>query len=211
MTGKERLVLGDIHGFVHVYEKNEGSYQEIWISEYFEGPIGGIFVTDINNDELEELVVYTEDGRFHFLDIEDYNTIWSNPPNEYESITSMCIYNVDDDAQDELIFVADGRLIIYDGRDQFEEWRSEQDNFQSTDILIGDVDGDGADEIILNDGYIFDARYRDMEWQSSEFFGERMGLLDIDGDGILEVIGEFNDRFLRVFDIDLRRMKPPRR
>jgi len=34
-----------------------------------------------------------------------------------------------------------------------------------------------------------------------------MGLLDIDDDTIPEVIGEFQGRFLRVFDIDLRRMK----
>lgn len=211
VTGKERLILGDIHGFLHVYEKRQGSYQEIWISEYFEGPISGIFVTDINNDELEELVVYTEDGRFYFLDIEDYNTIWSNPPNEYEHISSMYVYNVDDDAQEELIFVADGRLIIFDGQDRFEEWRSDEESLQATYILVGDVDGDGADEIILNDGYIYDARYRDLEWQSSQSFGQRMGLLDVDGDGILEVIGEFADRFLRIFDIDLRRMKSPRR
>ena len=211
VTGVERLIIGDIHGFLHVYEKREQSYQEIWISEYFEGPIGGIFITDINHDGLEEIVVYTESGRLHFLDIEDYKTIWSNPPNEYKHISAMCVYNVDDDAQDELIFVADGRLIIYDGRDQFEEWRSDEESIQATYILVGDVDGDGADEIILNDGYVYDARYRDLEWQSSQSFGQRMGLLDIDGDGILEVIGEFGDRFLRIFDIDLRRMKSPRR
>jgi hypothetical protein len=211
VTGKERLILGDIHGFVHVYEKRDGSYQEIWISEYFEGPVSGIFVTDINNDDLEEFVVYTEDGRFHFLDIEDYSTIWSNPPNEYEHISAMYVYNVDDDPQDELLFIADGRLIIFDGQDQFEEWRSDEETLQATYILVGDVDGDGADEIILNDGYIYDARYHDLEWQSSQSFGQRMGLLDVDGDGILEVVGEFGDRFLRIFDIDLRRMKSPRR
>ena len=211
VTGVERLIIGDIHGFLHVYEKREESYQEIWTSEYFEGPISGIFITDINHDELEEIVVYTEDGRIHFLDIEDYNTIWSNPPNAYAHISAMCVYNVDDDVQEELIFVADGRLIIFDGRDRFEEWRSDEETLQATYILVGDVDGDGADEIILNDGYVYDARYRDLEWQSSQSFGQRMGLLDIDGDGILEVIGEFGDRFPRIFDIDLRRMKSPRR
>ena len=211
VTGKERLILGDIHGFVHVYEKRGGSFQEIWISEYFEGPVSGIFVTDINNDGLEEFVIYTEDGRFHFLDIEDYSTIWSNPPNEYEHISAMYVYNVDDDAQEELIFIADGRLIIFDGQDQFEEWRSDEETLQATYILVGDVDGDGADEIILNDGYIYDALYHDLAWQSSQSFGQRMGLLDVDGDGILEVVGEFGDRFLRIFDIDLRRMKSPRR
>jgi hypothetical protein len=63
---------------------------------------------------------------------------------------------------------------------------------------------------VLNEGYIFDARYHDLEWQSPDSFGQRMGLLDIDDDGILEVIGEFRDRFIRIFDIDLRREKSPR-
>ena len=123
----------------------------------------------------------------------------------------MYVYTVDDDVQDELLFCADGRLIVYDGRDQFEEWRSDQDNLRATDILVGDVDGDGDEEIVLNDGFVFDARYRDLEWQSSQPFGARMAMLDVDGDGILEVVGEFGDRFLRIFDIDLRRMKAPTR
>jgi hypothetical protein len=122
-------------------------------------------------------------------------------------MTAMTLHNVDDDEQVELLFVADGRLHIYDGLDQFEEWRSDQDNITATEILVGDVDGDGAEEIVLNDGFVFDARYRDLEWQSPEPFGERMGLLDIDDDTIPEVIGEFQGRFLRVFDIDLRRLK----
>ena len=149
VSGENRLVLGDVHGFVHVYEISGESLQEIWISEYLEGPIGGIFITDINHDQLDEIVVYTDAGRLHFLDIEDYSTIWSNPPNEYERITAMYVYDVDDDVQDELLFCADGRLIVYDGRDQFEEWRSDQDNLRATDILVGDVDGDGDEEIVL--------------------------------------------------------------
>ena len=74
-------------------------------------------------------------------------------------------------------------------------------------ILIGDVDGDDEDEIVLNDGYVFDARFFDLEWKSPEPFGERMGLLDLDEDQIPEVIGEFQGRYLRIFDIDLRRAK----
>jgi hypothetical protein len=117
---------------------------------------------------------------------------------------------VDDDDQDELLICADGRLVAYDGRDQFEEWRSDQNNLEATDILVADVDGDGAEEIVLNDGFVFDARYRDLEWQSPESFGERLGALDVDDDGIVEIIGEYSGRFLRIYDIDLRRMKPAR-
>ena len=40
--------------------------------------------------------------------------------------------------------------------------------------------GTTEDEIVLNDGYVFDARFFDLEWKYSEPFGERMGLLDLD-------------------------------
>jgi len=122
-----RFALGDAHGFLHVFEQRGQSYDEIWVSEYLESPIAGLFLADVNLDDLQELVAYTEDGRIHFLDSASYRTIWSNPPDEYESMSAMILQNVDDDAQVELLFVADRRLHIYDGRDQFEEWRSDQE------------------------------------------------------------------------------------
>ena len=206
--GPNRMILGDNNGRIHIYEACDGgSYTEVWVSEYLEGSVSGIFVVDINDDELDEIVAYTDQGRIYYLDIMDYTLIWSNSPNEYRRITSLTIGDIDDDEQPELVFCADGRLIVYDGRDQYEQWRSDQTDLTAHQILIGDVDGDGDDEIVLNDGYIFDARFFDLEWQSPEPFGERMGLLDLDEDQILEVIGEFQGRYLRIFDIDLRREK----
>ena len=205
-----RLIMGDDHGFVHVYEQRGEAFAEVWTSEFLEGAISHLFLADINADSLEEIVVVIDQGRFYYLDTQAYNTLWSNPLSEYERISALLVHNIDEDAQPELILCADGHLIIYDGRDQFEEWRSEQDNLEASEILIADVDGDGGDEIVLNNGYVFDARFHDLEWQSPDPFGERMGLLDIDDDGILEVVGEFRQRFIRIFDIDLRREKSPR-
>ena len=208
--GVERFALGDIHGYVHVYEGRDGAYAEVWISDYLESAVSGLMLADVDLDGLREILAYTEGGRIHLLDLGDYHSLWSNPATDYESLSALAVHDVDDDEQPELLFVADGRLVIYDGRDRFEEWRSDQDNLTSTDVLVGDVDGDGADEIVLNDGFVFDARYRDLEWQSPESFGERIGLLDVDDDEIPEVVGEFGGRFLRIFDIDLRRMKSAR-
>jgi hypothetical protein len=209
--GLRRFALGDAHGFLHVFEERGQAYDEIWLSEYLESAVAGLFVDDVNLDGLMEIVVYTENGRIHFLDGANYRTLWSNQPEDYASMTAMLLSNVDDDDQVELIFVADGRLHIYDGRYQFEEWRSDQANITATKIVLGDVDGDGAEEIVLNDGFVFGARYHDLEWQSPESFGERIVLLDVDDDTIPEVIGEFQGRFLRIFDVDLRRMKASRR
>ncbi len=207
VDGVQRIVMGNANGMVHIYEGKEERFTEVWASDYLEGAIGGLFVVDVNDDELDEIVVFTDQGRIHYLDSVDYRIIWSNPPDEYARITCQTVHNIDEDPQPELVFCADGRLVVYDGRDQYEQWRSDQSDLTAREILIADVDGDGEEEIVLNDGYVFDARFFDLEWQSPESFGERMGLLDIDEDGIVELIGEFQGRYLRVFDIDLRREK----
>ena len=202
-----RMVIGDIRGFIRVFEQREDSFEEVWISEYMEGAISNIFVADVDLDESDELVVFTDSGRFHYLDLQTYQTTWSNPPSEYERITCALVVNLDEDEQPELLFCADGQLVIYDSRDQFEEWTSDQTDLDTTDLLVGDVDGDGANEIVLNNGFVYDAKYRDLEWESPEEFGDIMGLLDVDNDGILELIGEFAGRYIKIFDIDLRREK----
>ncbi|MCC7265582.1 MAG: hypothetical protein IT369_24000 [Candidatus Latescibacteria bacterium] len=210
--GMAHFALGDAHGFVHVYEEREvGRYAEVWVSEYLEGGIGGLVLADADGDGQQELIGYTEQGRIFYLDPQSYKTTWSNPPHEYLRLSAMLVRNIDEDPALELIFCADGRLVIHDGREHFEEWRSTQTDLSSAQIVVADVDGDGAEEIVLNDGYVFDARFHDLEWQSPEPFGDRMGVRDVDEDGILEVIGEFQGRFLRIFDIDLRREKSARR
>ena len=203
----ERIVFGDANGRVHILEGKNGQFEEVWLSEYLEGSICGLYAIDINDDDLIEIIVFTEKGRIYYVDEKDYRVIWSNPPGEYEHFNGHFIANIDDDMQPEIIICADGHLIIYDGRDQYEQWKSEQDNLAAKDILVADVDGDDNQEIVLSDGYIFDAHFFDLEWQSPEPFGDTIGLLDLDGDGITELIGEFQGRNLRVFDVDLRREK----
>ena len=202
-----RVVLGDTHGVLHVYRERHGALEEIWLSRYLEGAVSGLFVVDVNADGRQEIVVFTDRGRIHYFDAENYNLLWSNAPGEYERLTAQAVYNIDDDPQLELIFVANGRLIIYDGRDRFEKWRSDQDNLTTTAILVADIEGNGQHQIVLNDGYVFDARFRRLTWQHGESFGDRLGLLDIDDNGIMELIGEFRGRFIRAFDLNLRREK----
>ena len=56
-------------------------------------------------------------------------------------------------------------------------------------------------EIILNTGFIIDSRFYNIEFQTEDVFGDRILLMDINGDGIPEIIGEFVDYNLRIFDV----------
>ncbi|MEW6752438.1 MAG: hypothetical protein AB1505_15850 [Candidatus Latescibacterota bacterium] len=202
-----RLVMGDAQGLLHVLEERGPGFEEVWRSAYLEGAVSGVCVADVNVDDLLEIVVFTDRGRIHYFDAADYHVLWSSPPTAYARFSAHTVANVDDDPQPEFVLCTAGRLVVYDGHEHYEQWRSEEANLATTDILVANVDGDEDLEIVLNDGYVFSARFRNLEWQSPEPFGERLGVLDLDGDGVLEVVGEFNGRFLRVFDIDLRRQK----
>ena len=205
-SDKERIVYGDNRGIIHILKRQKRGYLEEWKSRELGGAIGEVFVEDMDLDGQLEIVVYTNTGRIYFWDPRTNRLIWQSIQTKFESITCMEIYNVDDDDQKEFIFIADSHLYIYDGKDHFEEWRSDEE-YTAEDMVIADFDADGQDEIVLNTGFVLDARFRDFEWRYREPFGDRLGMLDIDDDGILELIGESAGRFLRIFDLDLKREK----
>ncbi|MFH1007680.1 MAG: hypothetical protein V1800_09285 [Candidatus Latescibacterota bacterium] len=200
------IVYGDNRGFVRVLERKQGGYQEVWKSEPLGSGIGGVFVLDVNLDGQAEIVAYTSGGKILYFDARSHQIIWEIQRERFQAISVLILADVDRDVQMELIFCADDRLYVYDGKTQFEEWASEQD-LPAEQIVVGDVDGDGEDEIVLNTGVVLDALFFDIEWQSPERFGDRIALLDIDNDGIPEVIAEGGNRFLRIWDLDLRREK----
>lgn len=200
------IVYGDNQGFLRVLERKEGGYEEVWKSEPLGSAIGGVFVLDVNIDGREEIVTYTSGGKILYYDARSRRILWEIQRERFEAINAMTLADVDRDVQIELIFCADGRLYIYDGKTQFEEWASEQ-RLPADQIVVGDVDGDGDDEIVLNTGVVLDARFFDIEWQSPERFGDRIALSDIDEDGIPELIAESGGRFLKIWDLDLRRVK----
>ncbi len=61
------------------------------------GAVKYLSIVDINADEEEEIVVVTDQGHFHYLDKENYNTLWSNAVDEYERLTTLLIHNIDQD------------------------------------------------------------------------------------------------------------------
>lgn len=231
-----RIIYGDRLGLLHAVRFTKDRFQEEWVSAKLRGPISELFVVDVNDDRQVEIVAYTELGEIVIYSADKYKQLWKTTDDEFETIAAMVVVNVDDDPQLEMVFTAESvsdvasyrpgfsggtqedreleretqisRLYVYDCLNLFMEWSTEQ-GLSAQSIAVADLDDDGILEIALNTGFIVDAAFQRVEWRWPDGFGNRIGYADFDGDGIPELIGEYQSvtrprRTIRVFDVDLQ-------
>ena len=196
----DRFLYADIQTHVHVFQIKDGRLEVDWETTNLGGPVTSLFVKDVYADGNPKLVVATGNGRIMFYEMSNYDLEWENHQDRYESVEYMIAENLDDDPQDELVILADDLMTIYDALNKTIEWQS-QDEFSARQMITGNVDEDDQLEIILNTGMIVDSRFYNVEFEADKAFGERISLLDINGDGIPEIIGENLDFTLSVFDV----------
>lgn len=204
-TSGLKIVYGDDRGYLHLLKQSKSGFSPDWRSDNLGASLREVLVEDLNADQKPELISYTSAGKIFVFDTSSYVILWESG-NEYQKISSMEVANVDKDRQKELVFCADSHIYVRDGKTFFEQTESREE-FEAQDIAVGDVDGDGRKEIILNTGYVLDSMFCDLEWRYSDLFGDKIELLNIDEDMLPEVIGEFQGGFLKIFDLDIRREK----
>lgn len=214
------LVYGEELGYIRILRAdNEGNFRETWKSPPLNSPVRGIFVEDLEGDGETEIIAYTSDGNFFIYGYDSHDLKYRTPDGTYNNINCMLIANMDNSPELELFFIGIkpgdvqseggqpvGSLIQFDPISQFEEWIS-QEKYSATDMLIGNVDNDPDLEIILNTGEILDSKFKDLEWQSTITFGSRLYLIDLDDDGILELVTEYDQSYVRIIDVDQRQEK----
>ena len=207
----KRLVYGDRQGLLHVLEFTEGRSREVWVSQSLKSSVAEVFVADVNADGVQEIVAYSHWGDIVIYNADSYELIWRSKDDEYATISTMAIENLDGDPQLELIFLGEAedasgervsRLFVYDARHLAEERRGEQ-TLIGESIVVANLDEDAELEIAINTGVVIDARSLDFEWH----FGgcDRMGYVDVNYDGTPDLIGEYGslrpERHIRVISI----------
>jgi len=214
------IVYGEELGYLHILNADPaGNFREVWKSPPLNGAIRGVFVDDLDDDGKTEIVAYTSNGDFFIYGYDDHALKYKTPDGMYIHINCMVVANMDNSPELELLFVGvkpgdrqpdgsvpAGNLIQFDPLSHFEEWIS-QEKYIATDMIIGNVDNDQEYEIILNTGEILDYRFKSIKWKSADPFGNRLYLIDIDNDGVLELVTEYEQSYIRIFDIDQRREK----
>lgn len=183
------FVYGDPYGLIRHIVTVDGELHENWRS-FPLGTIREVLTADLDNDGHQEIVTYTADSRMYVWTMKDYELVFDSSVigEEFGVIQALTIADVDADDAKELILCADNRIVYYDGVEFFRE-REGRERIEATYMLVGDVDGDGSDELVTNDGHVIDTTTLIIEW-SAESFGYPIRLFDIDNDGVLEVVGE---------------------
>ncbi|MDD4858375.1 MAG: hypothetical protein PHD74_09765 [Candidatus Krumholzibacteria bacterium] len=198
------IIYADTYGRLHLLEATPRGWKLEWEVTNLGTKIRRFFIKDLDADGLLEIIIATVDGRILVYDMETYRTIWENLDDHFSSIEAIEVANVDDDPQLEFIYLADGYLYIIDGISMSKQWVSQR-SFKASEIIIGNVDKDPQAELILNTGVVIDSRFFNVEIEWDKSFGDRIALYDMNNDGIPEIVGEYSDYSLRIFDVYARR------
>ena len=213
--GRDEILYGDGQwGEIHVHDGASGS--PIWQVRNPEHGTTRIAVADVDGDGQLEVMWgagWTSTGPDHFY-VHEIPSL----AREFESIdvvgpfAAVAMGDVDDDGGEEIVAIssagdsgyADGVVHVFDAHTFALEWQSGTDLFGRFawtgihDVAIGDVDGDGATEIVvatdrLYDGRIFviDGKSHAVERQYGYDSGSPMQaveLVDLDADGDVEIL-----------------------
>ncbi len=200
------VVLGDRYGLVHLFHLTHDKSEQLWESKQLDGTVKEVKVADLDGDSYDDaFTASTSAGMFYVWDAVTFEPKFESLTSDFQEINTYTFGNVDDDPQTEIIINADKRLCYLDGLSFNREWTSLQE-YEATRMMCGDVDGDRRNEIILSTGQVVDSRSGEVEWED-EVFGSRIELVDIDGDGVPEVLTESDGIPMRIYDVDHHKEK----
>jgi hypothetical protein len=197
--GKLRFIYSDNLNHIHVHRLEDTYFELEWQLTNLGSRVTSMFVSELLGDGRPMLVISTFGGRILVYDMDGYDLVWENLQDPFEFVEYLVAANVDTDPQQELIFVAEEKLYIYDSLNHTFEWVS-QEPVKAQMIKLANMDNDPQLEIILNTGIIIDSKFYNVEFEWDRPFGARIELFDMNGDGIPEIWGEAPDFTLRVFD-----------
>lgn len=199
------LVLGDRFARLSVYRMSPGGERErVWFSRSLAGNVQEVVAADLDGDGTPDHLVCSTGRQLYAFDINNrFNLAYESLPTDFRAIGPFTVANVDSDPQLEIVLAADNLLFHLDGSSFRRQWSS-TDNFSPVRIRAADVDGDRRVEMVLSDGQVLDGVNGRLEWQAPAAFGTNFELLDVDGDGIPEIVGESGGQPLRIWDARVR-------
>jgi len=196
--GRTKLAFGTDTGHLHIMNLGVAGPEIEWQSPFLGSPVRGVLVRDFKGNGVTEILVYTVGGRMAIMEMRNYSVVRENAAFDTGQISCVVAEQLDDDPALELLVCGDDRFLVYDAATLFKEWEATE-SIPGEWLAIGDADGDGRPDIVLNSGYVLDAQFFRVKNRLGRL-GGRVELLDVDGDGVDEIIAERDDGSIAVYD-----------
>jgi len=213
--GREEIIFGSYEGYVVSVEYKNGEYSVDWTSSKFGTRAWGITVGQFDNDTSPEIIVGDGDGIVRSFDGKTKKIEWESVELVRDA-HGLLLHDVDGDGENELLvgtgFKTDqpwGQIFLFK-RNSTEHYDSfEPFDSRLRELHIADIDNDGDEELIVGSGVslgdvrgegylrIFDLKTKELEWKSPDLEGcvEGLRVVDLDGDGTLEIIASNGYRY----------------
>lgn len=198
------MMYADTYGKLHLLRATKGGWKLDWEVVSLGAKVRNFIFCDLDANGSGDIVVATVSGRILVYSAESYTVLWENLEDRFTEITAFEVANIDSDPQLEMVFLADGYLYIFDGANKSRQWVSPR-TFEARELLLANIDKDPQLEIVLSSGIVIDSRFLNIEIEWEKPFGDRIAVFDMNSDGYPEIVGEFADYSLRIFDAYARR------
>ena len=183
-------VVSCSRGSAFVLSKSGAGLAPIWFSE----PRGcsGVAVGDTDGDSIPNLIVGGGTTNAGFVYVYDFRSPSAVPASVQlpgmVPVSDVAVGDVDHDGKLEIVAVTSEAAYVFDAKTLALEWTATGKGGRK--VLIGDLEGDGANEIVVNGdtGHVLDAASKVEKWGYPAGFGRSLDVADVDGDGKAEIV-----------------------
>lgn len=125
------------------------------------------------------------------------------------ALSRILLADADNDGRQELVLATNGAIVLLDPATLAQKSKltfTTTNPYASIDLAVGNVDADPQNEIVLATGQVlqFDGTNATTQWDFSTFApAQYIGLSDLDGDGMQEIIAARGWYYIDVYDADL--------
>lgn len=214
--GKTEIICSGGSGFgsgnfwyILAYNEVTGNYDQEWISEWYGDynvAISLITVLDIDNDQVMEIYVGRKNGNIEVYSGQTLELMHVISGFSDDAVYQVLWVDADNDGTPELVYCTDTQTFLLNP-DDFTLKRTI--GYGAVSMEFGNVDSGSAAELVYSSGEVvrLSTTQASLVWEfQSDAYG-KVGLTDLDGDGMQEIVFAKSWYSIDIYDADTKTLK----